>query len=70
MSYTKGGFIYRRHDDVRDLFTSLIMDVCHDIEVEPHLQTLTGDILSSSANSSDEAHVDVSARGLWQRPVT
>ena len=55
---------------MRDLFTSLIMDVCHDFEVEPHLQTLTGDVLSSSANSSDEAQVDVSARGLWQRPVT
>ena len=38
-----------------------------DVEVEPHLQTLTGKILSSSTNSSDEAHMDISLRGLWQR---
>ena len=55
---------------MRDLFTSLIMDVCHDFEVEPHLQSLTGDVLPSRTNSSGEAYVDVSARGLWQRPVT
>ena len=63
----KGGFAHRRHDEVRDLFASLLKDVCHDVEVEPHLQTLTGEVLTSSANSSDEARLDVSARGFWQR---
>ena len=63
----KGGFVHRRHDEVRDLFASLLKDVCHDAEVEPHLQTLTGDVLTSSANSCDEARLDVSARGFWQR---
>ena len=56
-----------RHDEVRDLFASLLQDVCHDVEVEPHTQTLTGQISSSSTNSSDEARLDVSARGFWQR---
>ena len=51
---------------MRDLFASLLKDVCHDVEVEPHLQTLTGEVLTSSANSSDEARLDVSARGFWQ----
>ena len=66
MSYMKGGFVHRRHDDVRDPFTSLLKDVCHD-EVKPHLQPLTGEVLISSANSYDEACLDVSARGFWQR---
>ena len=35
----KGGFVHRRHDDVRDLFATLLKDVCHDVEVEPHLET-------------------------------
>ena len=48
---------------MQDLFTSLLKDVCHDAEVEPHLQPLTGEVLISSANSSDEAHLD----GSWQR---
>lgn len=67
MSCMKGGFIHRRHDDVRDLFATLLKDVCYDIEVEPHLETLTGEVLSSSANLSDEARLDVSARGFWQK---
>ncbi|CAH3196723.1 unnamed protein product, partial [Porites evermanni] len=57
MSYMKGGFVHRRHDDVRDPFTSLLKDVCHD-EVKPHLQPLTGEVLISSANSYDEACLD------------
>ena len=52
---------------MRDLFASLLKDVCHDVEVEPHLQPLTGEVLISSANSSDEARLEVSARGFWQR---
>ena len=28
---------------------------------------MTGEVLISSANSSDEARLDVSARGFWQR---
>ena len=52
---------------MQDLFTSLLKDVCHDAEVEPHLQLLTGEVLIRSANSSDEAHLDVVARGSWQR---
>ena len=63
MSYMKGGFVHRRHDDVRDPFASLLKDVCHD-EVKPHLQPLTGEVLISSANSYDKACLDVSARGF------
>jgi hypothetical protein len=46
--------------------TFLIKDVCHDVQVEPHLQILTGEVLTSSANSSDEARLDISARGFWR----
>jgi hypothetical protein len=67
MSCMKGGFIHRRHDDVQDLFTSVLKDVCHNVEVEPHLQSLTGEVLASSVNSSHEARLDVSACRYWQR---
>ena len=70
MSCMKGGLVHRRHDEVRDLFASLFKDVAHDVEVEPHLQTLTGELLSSSTTSSDKARLDVSARGFWQRGAT
>ena len=63
----KGEFVHRRHDDVRDLFVSLLKDVCHDVEVESHLQPLTEEVLINSSNSSDETRLDVSTRGFWQR---
>ena len=50
-----------------EICSHLLQDVCHDVKVDPHLQTLTGEILSSSTNSSDEARLVVNARGFWQR---
>lgn len=67
MSCLKGGFVHRRHDEVRDLFADLLKDVCHDVQVEPQLETLTGEVLHSSANTSDEARLDVCARDFWVR---
>ena len=52
---------------MRDLFASPLKDVCHDVEVESHLQPLTEEVLISSSNSSDETRLDVSTRGFWQR---
>ena len=46
MSCMKFGFVHRRKDDVRDLFASLLKDVSHDVEVELHLQPLTGEHVS------------------------
>ena len=37
------------------------------LSLRSHLQTLTGGVLTSSANSSDKVCLDVSARGFWQR---
>ena len=48
VSCMEGGSVRRRYDDVRDLFASLFMDVCHDFEVEPHLKTSTGEVLTCS----------------------
>ena len=45
----------------------VLKDVCYDVEVEPHLQTPTGEVLSNSANSSDEARLNASARCFWQK---
>lgn len=59
--------VHRRPDEVRDLVAFLPKEVCHDIKVKPPLETLTGEALRISANSSDEARLDVSARGLWMR---
>lgn len=69
MSCMKGGFVHRRHYEVQDLFATLLKDihVYHEVEVEPKLQTLTGKVLTGSANSYDEAHLDISEAVFWQR---
>jgi hypothetical protein len=63
-----GGFIHSRHDDVRDLIATEIGSVLNDVETEPLLQPLTGEILlPTSANRTPDARSDIRARGFWQR---
>ena len=65
MTCSTGGFIHKRHDGVRDVVAKIIEDVACDVQTEPHLQPLTGEVLSPSANREDEARLDISARGFW-----
>ena len=68
LSCHKGGFPTTRHNEleIRDLTTNLLSELCHDVSVEPHLQSLFGEILShSTANREDQARLDVKVRGFW-----
>ena len=67
MSCLKEGFIHKRHDQIRDLLAVAINEVAYDVSTEPALFPLTGEDLPRSANSRDEARVDIAARGFWQR---
>ena len=41
-------------------------EVCHDVQVEPHLQPLSGELLHyKSAVHEDDARVDIRAAGFW-----
>ena len=41
-------------------------EVCHNVCTEPHLQPLSGESLAySTANTDDEARLDISAPGFW-----
>ena len=66
LSCKKGGFVTQRHNTLRDVTARLMAEVCSDVKVEPPLNHLTGEKLQEkSANTSDEARLDVSARGFW-----
>ena len=66
MSCKKGGFVSIRHDDLRDLTANMLSEVCKDVEVEPKLTPLTGKVLGSrTANTTDDARLDIRARGIW-----
>ena len=68
LSCKKGGFVTQRHNELRDMTADLLSEVCHDVQVEPVLNELTGETFSyRSANISPEARLDVSARSVWAR---
>jgi hypothetical protein len=63
-----GGFIHMRHNDVRDITAKLLDEVCHNVAIEPALIPLSGEHLHlRSANRAEEARLDVSASGFWNR---
>ena len=59
----KGEFVVQRHNELRDLEAELLKDV----ETEPVLQDITREVLGRDANTSQEARVDIHARGFWER---
>ncbi len=64
LSCLKGGFIHRCHDEIRDLLAATINEVAYDVSIEPLLTPLSGEILPSSANTADDARVDIAARDV------
>ena len=55
-----------RHNKIRDLLANLLTDVCHNVTLEPHLQPLSGESLSSfSATREENARPDVGINGFW-----
>ena len=62
----KGKYTHLRHNKIRDVFASLMDDVCHDVQIEPKFQSLDGEIiLSYSTTTDDDARLDIKANGLW-----
>ena len=41
--------------------------VCNDVEVEPVLQEVTGEILNHGVNKAPDARLNIHARGFWER---
>lgn len=63
----KGGFINARHDRIRDLEANLLKSICQDVETEPQLQPVINKAnYQNSAILTDDARLDVRARGFWR----
>ena len=60
----KGGYTHLRHNENRDVFANLMNVVFHDVQIEPKLQSLDGEIFSSnSTTTDDDARLDIKANG-------
>ena len=60
-----GGFIIKRHNDIRDYLVQLLNEVCADISIEPHLVQVREDE-TISANREDASRLDIAARDFWR----
>ena len=60
----RGGLVIIRHNNIRDFEANLIRQVCNDVETEPPLQPLDGEIINGL--TGDEARPDLRARGFWR----
>ena len=66
MTCAKGGYTILRHNEIRDITTSLLSEVCCNTSTEPTLQPLSGESFQhASAIRSDEARADIKATGFW-----
>ena len=55
-----------RHNEIGDTFANLMCEVCFEVEIEPKLQSLQGEIFVNNSTTTDEcARLDVKANGLW-----
>lgn len=71
MSCKQGDSVTQRHNDLRNLTTKLLSDVCKDIETEPVLNDLSGEAFEvKTANRRDGARVDVKANWFWLSGLT
>ena len=65
LSCKKEGFMNLHHNQIRDLTPNLLKIICHDVLIKPTHQQLTSESLHErNANITDEARVDIAARGF------
>ena len=46
----RGGYIIQRHNEIQDLEAEILQAVCTDVEMEPVLQEVTGEVLPRGTN--------------------
>ena len=53
----RGGYIIQRHNEIRYLEAEILQAVCTDVEMEPVLQEVTGEVLPRGTNKAPDARL-------------
>ena len=61
----KGGYVILRHNTLRDTQAEILQNACYDVQIEPGLLPITGEVLQATTTSEERARLDISARGVW-----
>ena len=62
-----GGLQTRRHNEIRDLTTDMLREVCPSVSVEPSLLPLRGEQFDNQSTSTDiGARLDIAADNFWE----
>ena len=68
ISCNRGAFPIHHHNEIYNLTAELLSQVCHNICLEPSLQKLNNEHYKlRTANTDDNARLDISADGFWER---
>ena len=71
LSCPTGGFPSIRHNEIRDITTSLLSEVCHGVSTEPHLQPLTGETMFHRSAITDKgARLDIAVNGVIRKSIS
>ena len=60
----KGGFVTMRHNNLRDFEADMLSKIVNDVETEPQLQQVTGEIIEGLSRNASRP--DIRARGVWK----
>ena len=61
------GFIIQRHNELRNLGAEILKVMYNDIQTEPVLQEINGEVLTPGTNRAADLLVDIHASGFWER---
>ena len=64
LNYKHGGHLIFRHNRVRDTNAEFLREICHDVKTEPELMPIYCKN-SIQGNDTENARLDISARGLY-----
>ena len=63
-NWKTGEFVTNHHNRVKEFETQLHTEICNDVEIEPPMQPLEGEIINGLTGVN--AKLDVRARGFWR----
>ena len=60
------GFPSLHHNEIRDVTADLLNEICHNVSMEPELQSLSSKVFTyRTGNTKDGARLEVKAPGFW-----